>query len=162
MYEVRVCDSCCFVPYLSCIRYVLCKAKQSLRQCPCLHLQDKSLVAFHDIRPAATKHLLVVPKAHIATVYDLREGPEDARLGACTHCLHLCFLSSPMCVAQSNRVTLAAIASRCIFLQISTVPEQRAESGAVEAMLHTGQSLLKELAPGAAHKFGFHYPPFNR
>ena len=39
-------------------------------------------MAFRDIRPAAAVHLLVVPRAHIGTVYDLRAGPDDARLGA--------------------------------------------------------------------------------
>ena len=39
-------------------------------------------MAFKDIRPAAAVHLLVVPSAHVATVYDLRAGPDDARLGA--------------------------------------------------------------------------------
>jgi len=40
------------------------------------------LVAFRDHRPAASAHFLVIPKAHVATVYDLRAGPKDASLGA--------------------------------------------------------------------------------
>jgi histidine triad (HIT) family protein len=31
---------------------------------------DADVIAFHDIRPQAPVHLLVVPKAHIATLYD--------------------------------------------------------------------------------------------
>jgi len=53
------------------------------------------LVAFRDHRPAASAHFLVIPKAHVATVYDLRAGPEDASLGA--GLLVLCFTSSWPC-----------------------------------------------------------------
>ena len=31
---------------------------------------DAEVIAFHDIRPQAPVHLLVIPKAHIATLYD--------------------------------------------------------------------------------------------
>ena len=31
---------------------------------------DAEVIAFHDIRPQAPVHLLVVPKAHIPTLYD--------------------------------------------------------------------------------------------
>jgi histidine triad (HIT) family protein len=31
---------------------------------------DADVIAFHDIRPQAPVHLLVVPKAHIPTLYD--------------------------------------------------------------------------------------------
>src|SRR5919108_4518399 len=31
---------------------------------------DADVIAFHDIRPQAPVHLLVVPKVHIATLYD--------------------------------------------------------------------------------------------
>ena len=37
--------------------------------------EDDSLYAFEDINPQAPTHVLVVPKAHIATLNDLR--PED-------------------------------------------------------------------------------------
>lgn len=36
--------------------------------------EDGALVAFHDIAPQATIHVLIVPKVHIATVQDLQEG----------------------------------------------------------------------------------------
>ncbi len=37
--------------------------------------EDDMVVAFHDIKPAATHHLLIIPKKHLA---DLRSaGPED-------------------------------------------------------------------------------------
>ena len=32
--------------------------------------EDDELLAFHDIHPAAPVHLLVIPKTHIATLYD--------------------------------------------------------------------------------------------
>ena len=42
--------------------------------------EDDTLFAFHDINPWAPVHVLVIPKQHIATLYDA--GPEhDALLG---------------------------------------------------------------------------------
>jgi len=38
--------------------------------------QDERLVAFHDIRPAAPVHVLVVPRKHIASLLDLQEEDE--------------------------------------------------------------------------------------
>jgi histidine triad (HIT) family protein len=32
--------------------------------------EDDDVFAFHDIRPQAPVHLLVVPKEHVATLYD--------------------------------------------------------------------------------------------
>jgi len=41
---------------------------------------DAEVIAFHDIRPQAPVHFLVIPKAHVATLYDA--GPEHvAALG---------------------------------------------------------------------------------
>src|SRR5437763_15788164 len=37
---------------------------------------DADVLAFHDIRPQAPVHFLVIPKLHIATLYDA--GPEHA------------------------------------------------------------------------------------
>ena len=34
--------------------------------------EDADVIAFHDIRPQAPVHILVVPKMHIATLYDAR------------------------------------------------------------------------------------------
>jgi histidine triad (HIT) family protein len=31
---------------------------------------DADVIAFHDIRPQAPVHLLIIPKAHVATLYD--------------------------------------------------------------------------------------------
>jgi histidine triad (HIT) family protein len=42
---------------------------------------DDQLVAFHDVRPQAPTHLLVVPRRHVASLLDL--GPaDDGLLGA--------------------------------------------------------------------------------
>ena len=42
--------------------------------------EDDELLAFHDIHPAAPVHLLLIPKTHVATLYDV--GPEhEALLG---------------------------------------------------------------------------------
>jgi histidine triad (HIT) family protein len=34
--------------------------------------EDEEVLAFHDIRPQAPVHLLVIPKEHIANLYDAR------------------------------------------------------------------------------------------
>ena len=40
--------------------------------------QDDLVTAFHDIRPAAPIHILIIPNRHIASLNDLR--PQDANL----------------------------------------------------------------------------------
>ena len=40
--------------------------------------EDSELLAFHDIQPWAPVHVLIIPKAHIATLSDT--GPEHAAL----------------------------------------------------------------------------------
>ena len=35
--------------------------------------EDDLILAFHDINPVAPMHLLVIPKAHVATLYDARD-----------------------------------------------------------------------------------------
>ena len=42
--------------------------------------EDDALLAFHDIQPWAPVHLLVIPKQHLATLYDA-EPAHDALLG---------------------------------------------------------------------------------
>ncbi len=42
--------------------------------------EDDELVVFHDIQPWAPVHVLIVPKEHIATLYDV-EARHDALLG---------------------------------------------------------------------------------
>ena len=39
--------------------------------------EDEHLFAFHDINPAAPVHILVIPKRHIATLFDVTEAERD-------------------------------------------------------------------------------------
>jgi histidine triad (HIT) family protein len=36
--------------------------------------EDEDLLAFHDIQPVAPVHLLLIPKAHVATLYDVTDA----------------------------------------------------------------------------------------
>jgi len=36
--------------------------------------EDKDIMAFHDLNPQAPKHLLVIPKQHIATINDTSDA----------------------------------------------------------------------------------------
>ncbi len=36
--------------------------------------EDEHVVAFHDIRPQAPVHFLIIPRIHIATLYDAEPG----------------------------------------------------------------------------------------
>ena len=36
--------------------------------------EDDDVLAFHDIQPVAPVHLLVIPKAHVATLYDVTDA----------------------------------------------------------------------------------------
>jgi histidine triad (HIT) family protein len=36
--------------------------------------EDDQVLAFHDIRPQAPVHLLLIPKAHLATLYDAQDA----------------------------------------------------------------------------------------
>lgn len=42
--------------------------------------EDDEMLAFHDIRPAAPVHLLVIPKRHIPSLLELQPG-DEATLG---------------------------------------------------------------------------------
>jgi histidine triad (HIT) family protein len=39
--------------------------------------QDESFLAFRDVMPKAPKHILVIPKTHIASAAELTEGREN-------------------------------------------------------------------------------------
>lgn len=56
---------------MSCI---FCDIVAGSRPCKKVY-EDEHVFAFHDIRPAAPVHILVVPKKHIATLFDAT--PED-------------------------------------------------------------------------------------
>jgi histidine triad (HIT) family protein len=40
--------------------------------------EDELVLAFHDVRPQAEVHLLVIPKQHVPTLYDTAAGHEKA------------------------------------------------------------------------------------
>jgi histidine triad (HIT) family protein len=40
--------------------------------------EDGEVIAFNDIRPQAPVHILLVPKAHVATLYDAQPGHQSA------------------------------------------------------------------------------------
>ncbi|HVF64988.1 MAG TPA: histidine triad nucleotide-binding protein [Casimicrobiaceae bacterium] len=40
--------------------------------------EDDELLAFHDIHPIAPVHLLLIPKAHVATLYDVTDAHSRA------------------------------------------------------------------------------------
>ena len=40
--------------------------------------EDYEVIAFNDIRPQAPVHILLVPKSHIATLYDAQPGHQSA------------------------------------------------------------------------------------
>ena len=40
--------------------------------------EDDEVIAFHDIRPQAPVHLLVIPKAHLASLYDAQPAHQAA------------------------------------------------------------------------------------
>ena len=48
---------------------IFCKIARGLIPAKKIH-DDDDVMAFHDIRPQAPVHLLVVPKEHVATLYE--------------------------------------------------------------------------------------------
>jgi histidine triad (HIT) family protein len=36
--------------------------------------EDEDIISFHDLNPQAPKHMLIIPKQHIATLNDANEG----------------------------------------------------------------------------------------
>jgi histidine triad (HIT) family protein len=40
--------------------------------------EDEDVVAFHDINPQAPTHVLVIPRRHIASLDDMRDGDVEA------------------------------------------------------------------------------------
>lgn len=45
---------------------------------PCKEVwQSENLLAFHDLYPRASTHVLLIPKHHISGIADLKEGDKD-------------------------------------------------------------------------------------
>ena len=56
---------------------IFCKI--ALGQIPAKKIyEDAEVMAFHDIRPQAPVHFLVIPKAHVATLYEAAPAHEAA------------------------------------------------------------------------------------
>ena len=54
---------------------IFCKIVAGEIPCKKAH-EDGEVLAFHDIRPQAPVHVLIVPKKHIATLYDCAPADE--------------------------------------------------------------------------------------
>ncbi len=48
---------------------IFCKIVRGEIAAKKLH-EDEDVLAFHDVRPQAPVHFLIIPKAHVATLYD--------------------------------------------------------------------------------------------
>jgi histidine triad (HIT) family protein len=48
---------------------IFCKIIEGAIPSKKLH-EDDDVLAFHDVRPVAPVHFLIIPKAHVATLYD--------------------------------------------------------------------------------------------
>src|SRR5439155_21729983 len=56
---------------------IFCKIARGLIPAKKIY-DDDDVMAFHDIRPQAPVHFLIVPKAHIATLYDVQPAHQAA------------------------------------------------------------------------------------
>ena len=56
---------------------IFCKIARGLIPAKKIH-DDDDVIAFHDIRPQAPVHFLIVPKMHIATLYDAQPAHQAA------------------------------------------------------------------------------------
>jgi histidine triad (HIT) family protein len=56
---------------------VFCKIARGEIPAKKIH-EDEEVMAFHDIRPQAPVHFLIVPKAHVATLYDAQPAHQSA------------------------------------------------------------------------------------
>ena len=59
---------------------IFCKIVAAKIPCRKVH-EDDEVLAFHDIAPAAPVHFLIIPRQHIASLYDVEPGAHQALLG---------------------------------------------------------------------------------
>ena len=59
---------------------LFCEIAEGRRASRTVHADDQ-LVAFHDIRPQAPTHVLVIPRRHVTSLLDLEPG-DDGLVGA--------------------------------------------------------------------------------
>jgi len=58
---------------------IFCKIVRGEIPAKKLH-EDEHVLAFHDVRPQAPVHLLIIPRQHVATLYDA-DSSHEAALG---------------------------------------------------------------------------------
>jgi histidine triad (HIT) family protein len=68
--------------------------------------QDDLTVAFHDINPQAPRHVLIIPRAHIATLDDLRD--QDEKLAG-----HLLVVASKLARQLGDAATGYRVVANC-------------------------------------------------
>jgi histidine triad (HIT) family protein len=59
---------------------IFCEIAEGRRPSRTVHVDDH-LVAFHDVRPQAPTHVLIIPRRHVTSLLDLEPG-DDGLLGA--------------------------------------------------------------------------------
>lgn len=59
---------------------IFCEIAEGARPARTVYADDQ-LLAFHDVRPQAPTHVLVVPRRHVTSLMDLEPG-DDGLLGA--------------------------------------------------------------------------------
>jgi histidine triad (HIT) family protein len=59
---------------------IFCEIAEGRRPSRTVHADDQ-LVAFHDVRPQAPTHVLVIPRRHVTSLLDLEPG-DDGLVGA--------------------------------------------------------------------------------
>ena len=59
---------------------IFCEIVEGRRPSRIVHADDR-VVAFHDVRPQAPVHVLVVPRRHVTSLLDVEPG-DDGLLGA--------------------------------------------------------------------------------
>jgi len=59
---------------------IFCEIAEGRRPSRTVHADDQ-LVAFHDARPQAPTHVLVIPRRHVTSLLDLEAG-DDSLMGA--------------------------------------------------------------------------------
>ena len=56
---------------------IFCKIVDGIIPSKKLH-EDEDVLAFHDVRPQAPVHFLIIPKEHVATLYDAGTAQQHA------------------------------------------------------------------------------------
>jgi len=124
--------------------------------------QNPRIVAFHDIRPAAVGHLLVIPRSHCTSVNTVH--PCDLELGV-FHSQPPKLLLGLMPIHTGARVpacgALRTTTQKSTPHCSHTLPLPR-YTAAVQEMREIGEQLLSELYPhNPRRRLGYHVPPWT-